>query len=154
LGTGKIETVLQRAFGILCVETLLLVVALAGANPAHCADKADLDTLRKRIETLKKDLTGAEENQAEASDGLRASEHGVSEANRMLHDIGTQQRAARADLVRVGQESRALEAGIAAQQSQLGQLLALRHASGQQSYLRLLLSELALLSGDACLERA
>ena len=130
----------QRALGILCVETLFLALALAGANPACSADKADLDALRGRIETLKNNLAGAEENRSEASDGLRASEHGVSEANRTLHNIGAQQRSARADLVRVGQQSRALEAGIASQQSQLGQLLALRHASGQQGYLRLLLS--------------
>ena len=58
----------------------------------------------------------------------------------MLRNLGAQQRAAQADLIRVGEQSRALEARIAAQQRQLGQLLALRYVSGQQDYLRLLLS--------------
>ena len=70
--------------------------------------------------TLKKDLSGAEEDRSEASDGLRASERGVSEANRVLRNIGAQQQAARADLQRVGQRSRLLEATIAAQQRELG----------------------------------
>ena len=63
-----------------------------------------------RIETLKKNLSGAEENRSEASDALRASERGVSEANRELRNIGAQQRAARADLDRVDEQSRLLEA--------------------------------------------
>ena len=117
-----------------------LTLALIGAQPAFAADKTDLDTLRGRIETLKKTLSGAEEDRSEASDGLRASERGVSEANRTLRNIGAQQRAANSELVRVGEQSRRLEATIAAQQRELGQLLAIRHVSGQQDYLRLLLS--------------
>ena len=125
---------------MLCGNTLLLALALSGANPAHSADKAELDALHSRIEALKRNLADAEENRTEASDALRASEQGVSEANRVLHNIAAQQRTVRADLIRVGEQSRALEAGIAAQQRQLGQLLAMRYASGQQDYLRLLLS--------------
>ena len=121
-------------------KTIFLALALAGANPAHSADKAELDALRGRIDALKQTLTGAEEDRSEASDALRASEQGVSEANRILRNFGVQQRAAQADLVRVGAQSRSLEAGIAAQQRQLGRLLAMRYVSGQQDYLRLLLS--------------
>ncbi len=137
----------QRARGkskpFVCVPrgtAFLLVMALAGANPAQGADKAELDALRGRIESLKQTLSGAEEDRSEASDELRASEQGVSEANRMLRNIGAQQRVAQADLVRVGEQSRSLEAGIASQQRQLGQLLAMRYVSGQQDYLRLLLA--------------
>ena len=138
--TGGRETLFQRAPGVLCGGKLFLVITLIALIPAYAADKAELDALHGRIETLKKNLAGAEENRSEASDALRASEHGVSEANRVLHNIGMQQRAVRADLIRVGERSRALEAGIAAQQSRLSQLLAMRYASGQQDYLRLLLS--------------
>jgi len=138
--TGRSETLFQRPRGVLCGRKLFLVIFLIALSPAYSADKAELDALHGRIETLKKNLTGAEENRSEASDALRASEQGVSEANRVLHNIGMQQRAVRADLVRVGKQSRALEVDIAAQQSQLGQLLATRHASGQQDYLRLFLS--------------
>jgi septal ring factor EnvC (AmiA/AmiB activator) len=115
-------------------------MALAAAGPAQSADQAELDALHSRIEALKNNLAGAEENRTEASDGLRASEQGVSEANRVLHNIGLQQRAVKTDLVRVGEQTRVLEASIAAQQDQLGRLLAMRYASGQQDYLKLLLS--------------
>jgi len=125
---------------VLCGYTFFLALTPICADPARSADKTDLDTLRGRIEALKQTLSGAEEDRSEASDGLRASEHGVSEANRLLRNIGAQQRAAQADLARVGRQSRALETGIAAQQRQLGQLLAMRYVSGQQDYLRLLLS--------------
>jgi septal ring factor EnvC (AmiA/AmiB activator) len=123
-----------------CGKELLVALALVGAYPACAADKTDLDALRGRIATLKSNLSGAEEDRSEASDALRASERGVSEANRMLRNVGAQQRAARADLARVAEQSRRLEAAIAAQQRELGQLLAMRHASGRQDYLRLLLS--------------
>jgi septal ring factor EnvC (AmiA/AmiB activator) len=130
----------RRALYVLCATGLFPALALIVAPAAHAADKAELDALHGRIETLKKDLSGAEENRSEASDGLRASERGVSDANRILRNIGVQQRAARADLVRVGAQSRMLETTIDSQQRELGQLLAMRYTSGQQNYLRLLLS--------------
>lgn len=123
-----------------CGRQLLLAFALIGAQPACAVNKAELDALRGRIEALKENLSGAEEDRSEASDALRASERGVSEANRKLRNIGAQQRAARAELARVTGQSRKLEAAVASQQRELGQLLALRHASGRQGYLRLLLS--------------
>ncbi|MBE0624833.1 MAG: peptidoglycan DD-metalloendopeptidase family protein [Burkholderiales bacterium] len=113
---------------------------MVGAHPACAAGKSDLDELRGRIETLKQDLSGAEEGRSEASDGLRASERGVSEANRRLHEIAAQRQGALAELSRVAEGSRTLQAAIAAQQRELGQLLATSYTTGRQDYLRLLLS--------------
>lgn len=123
-----------------CCCTVLLALALASAQPACAADKADLEALHSRIDALKQTLSGAEEHRTEASDALRESERGVSEANRMLRNLGAQQRAAHTDLDRLGEQSSLLEHTIAAQQRELGQLLAMRHVSGRQDYLRLLLS--------------
>ncbi len=138
-GTRGIRSIFPRV-----LETrrgiVLLVLALGAAGSAQCADQAELEALHSRIEALKKNLAGAEENRSEASDGLRASEQGVSEANRVLHNIGMQQRSVQSDLLRVGEQTKALEASIAAQQGRLGRLLAMRYASGQQDYLKLLLS--------------
>lgn len=115
-----------------------LALALLAATPALAADKTELDALRGRIEALKQDLAGAEENRSEAGDALRESERGISEANRTLRNIGSQQKTVRADLIRVGEQSRTLDANIAVQQRQLGRLLYVRYASGQQDYARLL----------------
>jgi len=142
-GARRSDPSFLRTLRALCVrggEGLLLALALSGAHPACAADKADLEALHARIETLRKNLSGAEEDRTEASDGLRASERGVSEANRRLHEIGAQQRLARGELARVREQSRALEATIATQQRELGQLLAMRYVSARQDYLRLLLS--------------
>ena len=125
---------------VLCGGGLIASLCLLGATPAWAADSSDLDALRGRIEALKKNLSGTEEDRSEASDSLRESEQGVSEVNRGLRNIGTQQRALRAELMRVGEQSRALDTGIDSQQRRLGQLLAVRYASGRQDYLRLLLS--------------
>ena len=125
--------VVWRSLAVVVLTTLV-------AHPVGAADQAELETLRGRIEALKKNLSGAEETRSEASDGLRASEQGVSEANRRLRNIVVQQRAVRADLERVGQQSRSLEVAIGSQQRELGQLLALRHVSGRQDYLSLLIS--------------
>ena len=122
-----------------CIAALL-ALALAAAQPAGAADKAELEALRGRIESLKQNLSGSEEDRTEASDALRESERGVSEANRTLRNLGAQQRLARADLERLSGQSSQLERTIAAQQRELGQLLAMRHVSGRQDYLRLLLS--------------
>ena len=119
---------------------VLLALALGVALPAQAANQAELDALRTRLDALKAKLSDTEEDRSEASDALRESERGVSEANRKLRNIGEQQKAVRADLARVTEQSRTLEAAVAAQQGELGQLLALRHAAGEQDYLRLLLS--------------
>ncbi len=139
-GTRRKPESLPRVLRALCAKGFLPACLLIVAPAAYAANKAELEALHGRIQTLKENLSGAEENRAEASDALRASEHGVSEANRVLHDIGVKQRAARADLVRVGAQSRSLEASIASQRRELGQLLVMRYVSGRQSYLRLLLS--------------
>jgi septal ring factor EnvC (AmiA/AmiB activator) len=121
-------------------KIFILVLALVGTHPTWAADKTDLDELRGRIESLKRELSGAEEDRSEASDELRASERGVSDANRRLRDIAAQHQAVQADLTRVAEGSRALKAAVAAQQRDLGQLLAMRYTSGRQDYLSLLLS--------------
>jgi len=131
---------LRHRLRALCAGVVFPALALAAAPAAYAADKSDLDALHGRIEALKKNLSGAEETRSEASDALRTSERGVSNANRILRNIGAKQRAVRADLARVGVQSRTLEATIAAQQRELGQLLAMRYISGRQNYLRLLLS--------------
>jgi len=122
------------------IRAALLAAGLFAPNPAAAADKAELEALRGRIEALKNDLAGTEENRSETGDALRASERGISEANRLLRNIGLQQRSTRADLVQIRARTHLLEASIAAQQSQLGRLLYVRYASGQQDYARLLLS--------------
>ncbi len=139
-GARNSDSSFRRALRVLCAKGFFAALALIVAPAAYAVDKADLEALHGRIETLKKNLSGAEEHRSEASDGLRASERGVSEANRILRNIGAKQRAARADLVRMGAQSRTLETTIDLQQRELGQLLAMRYASGRQDYLRLLLS--------------
>ena len=65
-------------------SVVTLALSLIALNPAIAADKSDLDALRGRIDTLKKELAGAEENRSDASDVLRESERGISEANRAM----------------------------------------------------------------------
>jgi septal ring factor EnvC (AmiA/AmiB activator) len=67
-----------------------LCLPLGAAGP----DRQGLEALRQRLEKLRSDITASEEARAEARDQLRASEHAISEANRLLHGLGTRPRAA------------------------------------------------------------
>lgn len=110
-------------------------------SPTHAAPKSDdLKNLRSRIESLQKELASSEESKSEAADALRASERGISLANRRLAELAREQHAARDTLLQLQDKSQHLKDGIASQQSALGKLLYQRYLNGQQGYLRLLLN--------------
>ncbi len=91
-----------ESFAALAAATItLIVVALLSTSVALAAkrtpkvDPEDLKELRGRIERLRGDIASAEETRNEARDGLRESEHAISEANRALRNLGSE----RQDLV-------------------------------------------------------
>ena len=96
--------------------------------------------MRGRIEALQKRLDASEENKGEAADALRESERAISDANRELRELASQQRAADSRLATLGQQSRRVGAGIAAQQSQFARILYQQYTGGQPDALKLLLN--------------
>ena len=117
----------------------LAAVALACcALPLAAADKAELETLRSRIDRLHEEIAGAVESRAEARDQLRASERAISQANRSLRSLEDKRSAARGELAALDARKSAAGAEIAARRAQLGRLLTARYLAGESNTLRLL----------------
>ena len=76
----------------------------------------------------------------EARDALRASERAISEANRSLAALESQERAVRAEAARLAERRRSLESSLAERQAAIGRMLAARYASGSPDALRVALS--------------
>lgn len=116
---------------------LALCLAAGGVD---AAPKDELRELRERIQALQKRLTQSEGSRAEAADALKDSERAISEANRKLHQIAGQRRAANQALAKLQAQARDVEAEIAREQQALGGLLNRQYRSGQSDALKLVLN--------------
>ena len=123
---------------LLCLAMLLLPAPHASAQSK--GGKEDLQNLRGRIDKLRHDIASAEGVKGEASDQLRESEKAISDANRALRDLATDQLAARDALREIALKRGQQEGDLAASQSRLGRLLAARYQGGEQGFLRLALA--------------
>lgn len=116
-------------------------LAAPAPPPAAIADKqADLQELRGRIETLRRDLAASEEHQSEAADRLRESERQISSLQRDLYTLGTQRSALQNTLQDLGRQSTELEAKLGQQQAQLEKLVYRQYLQGNPDSLQLLLN--------------
>ena len=85
--------------------------------------QADLQELRGRIESLRKDLASSEENKADAADRLRESEREISTLQRNLHRLESQQGELQTRLKDLGRQSQELGTTLNQQQIRLEKLL-------------------------------
>ena len=130
---------------------LLCVLLLAGfigdahaqrtASAPEVAEKrADLDELRTRIESLRKELSSSEGSRADAADRLRESERQISRLQRKLHELGQQRGQLQKQLLALEKQSAELAATLNQQQSQLEKLLYRQYLRGNPDSLQLLLN--------------
>ena len=78
-------------FLIQCIFILFL------SHPALAATKADsakenLNAVHEKIDQLKKELSGTQKAQEDATDQLKKSEKQISDTNRSLYEISAQQK--------------------------------------------------------------
>lgn len=118
----------------------LLLCALLLSGTAYAGKQEELDNLRRRITEMQRDLEKTSESRTEAADALRASERAISDSNRELASLATQQHETDAKLSALQADAQRLGKNIAGQQSQLGELLYRQYIGGRQDYLRLLLN--------------
>ncbi|MBC7946157.1 MAG: hypothetical protein H7X91_13025, partial [Burkholderiales bacterium] len=119
---------------------MLIGAYLITAGAAFAAPKDDLADLRQRLGALQKQLVESEEDQADASAALRASERAISYINRELADLARLNSDAENEVRELESAAAQLESDIDEQQIALGNLLAQRYRQGQAPLLRLLLS--------------
>ena len=115
-------------------------LALCGALAAFAQDRKDLETLRLRIERVRAELAGAEENRNEAREELRESERAISDSGRALRALAEQREALRSEIRALQAQKQASQTAMAAREQQLGKLLAATYRAGEAGYVRLLLS--------------
>jgi septal ring factor EnvC (AmiA/AmiB activator) len=126
------------------IRNLLGASALALAclsTHATAAPKPELQELRGRIDSLKKDLDSKEDAKADAADELKNSEQAISSINNALRDLARQQQSAQSTLNSLGQEKADLDKRIGAEQVMLGRLLYQQYRSGQQDQFKILLNQ-------------
>ena len=126
----------------LCVKALCLASLLASTAFAASVDskKGELQDLKSRIESLRRDMAAAEESKTYAADQLRETESAISNVNRRLHELGGERAELKAALADLDAQSQRLDRQTGAQQNQLARLLNRQFVGGDSDALRLLLS--------------
>jgi len=115
---------------------LLLLVGGAQAQPRE----EELARLRARIDAVSQKLEQKEGARREARDALRDSERAISQANRRLAALQSEERALRAAASRIGERRREAQRRLAAQREALERMLTARAAAPGSDALRVALS--------------
>lgn len=118
---------------------LLVGCGLTLIGNADANKQEELENLRKRISTMQHEMDKTSESKSEASDALRDSERDISNANRKLKELVTQQQGVNQTLSSLQTQQQHLNSRIADQQILLGKLLYQQYLGGQQEYFKLIL---------------
>ena len=126
----------------ICGYALCLAAVLASTAFAASVDskKGELQDLKGRIETLRREMAAAEESKTHAADQLRETESAISNTNRRLHELGTERTGLKAQLADLDAQNQRLDRQTATQQNQLARLLNRQFVGGDADALKLLLS--------------
>jgi len=109
-------------------------------TPEMAGKEADLQELRGRIDSLRRELATSEVNKSAASDRLQEAERQISSLQRELHDLGSQRSELQRQLDDLARQSRQLADTLAQQQEQLEKLVYRQYLRGDPDSLRLLLN--------------
>ena len=124
---------------ILFLRCGFLLGCVLAAGSARAGQQEELENLRSRIATVQRDMDKTSESKAEAADALRESERAISDSNRKLAALATEQRAADLKLGELQAQQQQLADSMSGQQVLLGRLLYQQYLGGQQEYAKLLL---------------
>lgn len=123
-----------------------IAIAVSIASPALLAQGVDAgkataerEALKKRIDSLRKDLARTEESRADLADQLRDTDQAVSTAGRLLRELTGDRKRVEAQLREFSSQSAELESRVSGEQTQLARLLVSHHRAGQSDPLRLIL---------------
>ena len=140
---------LQKYSYCLLIVALVWPLLAAHAEPAtklserarqkQIAEETRAD-LRKKLNELKENILKTEKAHNHAADALAASEAAISNANRSLRELGTEQAKTQAQLTALSKNQQELEASIAKQRARLSKILRNQYQNGQQDHLKLMLS--------------
>lgn len=109
------------------------------ARQKQIAEETRAD-LRKKLSELKENILKTEKAHTHAADALAASEAAISNANRSLRELSTEQAKTQAQLTTLSKNQQELEASITKQRARLSKILRNQYQNGQQDHLKLMLS--------------
>ncbi|WP_339935922.1 peptidoglycan DD-metalloendopeptidase family protein [Undibacterium luofuense] len=129
---------------ILCLSLAGAVSAALAASPSRTQQKAraeaDRAELQQQLKALKADISKTENAKDHAADALAESERAVSEANRSLRDLQSEQADTEAHLQQLYAKRAALEAEVEKQKQRLSAFLKRQYMHGDSDRMKLLLS--------------
>jgi septal ring factor EnvC (AmiA/AmiB activator) len=121
----------------LFASTLFAATAFAASVDVK---KGELQDLKGRIDALRREMAAAEESKSHVADQLRDTESAISDANRRLHELGTERAGLKAQIADLDTQNQRLDRQTGAQQIQLAQLLRSQFVGGDSDALTLLLA--------------
>ncbi len=141
---------MRSAQGKICHAGGILLLALcflsaAGYSTTSSAapvetKKKSLDSVRARIESLRRDMSKTEKSKQDVSQQLRATETAIADTNRRLQQLAQERRAVEEKLATLQAQTKRLEQQTSAQQSHLAQLLNRQLMNGDADALSILLA--------------
>lgn len=96
--------------------------------------------LQKKLGTLKKEITKTESAKDSAADTLAASEAAISNANRSLRGLASEQQQTEVRLTQLSDEQKKLNKTVSEQQQRLAKLLREQYVTGNENRIKLLMS--------------
>ncbi|SFE36811.1 Septal ring factor EnvC, activator of murein hydrolases AmiA and AmiB [Nitrosomonas sp. Nm166] len=121
----------------------MLICILTSFYPfsAFSDNQENLKALRERIQSLQKDLADREIIKQNTSDTLQEAERTISAINHRLTKLIEHDRQATEEFKQLQIQQRQIKSEIETERNQLEKLLYQQYLGGQQSYLRLILSQ-------------
>ncbi|MFM1781732.1 MAG: hypothetical protein RLZZ181_507, partial [Pseudomonadota bacterium] len=127
-------------FLVQCIFISLLFLS-NGALSATKADSAkeNLNAVHEKIDQLKKELSGTQKAQEDATDQLRKSEKQISDTNRSLYEISVQQKKNYTKLQELKSQSDTVESQVDLQRKMLGEQIYQQYLHGDPGYLQMII---------------
>jgi septal ring factor EnvC (AmiA/AmiB activator) len=127
----------RRAAGL---GALLAILAAPAAGASVERKQEELQDLKGRIESLRREVAAAEESRSNAADQLREAESSISNVNRRLHELAGEGAALRTELADLDTQGQRLDRQSGSQQNQLARLLNRQFVGGDADAMKLLLA--------------
>ena len=148
LSSGRITSSVFRAWLGALVATLLLGMLFSTQAAPKVTDRskqkkqaeAQHAELRQKLDSLKKEISKTESAKDSAADTLAASEAAISDANRSLRELASEQQHTEGRLTQLTEEQKRLNKSVRDQQQRLAVLLREQYVTGNENRIKLLMS--------------
>lgn len=118
---------------------LPMLCSLMLAGQAAASQQEELENLRRHIAAMQGEIEKTRESKSEAADALRASERAISDSNRKLAELASQQQEVGFKLHALQEQQQQLNQDLSRQQALLSKLLYQQYLGGKHEYLKLML---------------